>query len=330
MRMKLFSAATLDDAMALMRAELGQDAVVLSTRNEPGCVEVRAAVERALNPRFAAPVFAESRPNFDATTRNRMEDVMRWHGAPDAFAEIVAQAGIRLMGGSADPGPALAAGLEGVLAFAPLHPEPRRSVLLVGPPGGGKTSVAARLALMRAEDRPGFRPVCADFEAVGGHARLSAYVGRADVPVYRTASSLQNYLGVAHNQDRAMVIDAPAFNPVNSDDMSRLRDLVRVIDAEPVLVLSAEGHPQDLEDNARAFAAVGVRRVVLTKLDAVRRRGGVFAAISSSRLSIAQLSLTHSVKGGLIPATPLRISRLLLESAPETGEGISLSLKGAA
>ena len=109
MRMKLFSAATMEEAMELMRAELGPDAVILSTRNEPGCVEVRAAVERPLNHRFAAPVFSEVRPTFDTTTRDRMSEVLRWHGAPDAFTDVVTNAGVKLMGASADPGPALAA-----------------------------------------------------------------------------------------------------------------------------------------------------------------------------------------------------------------------------
>lgn len=330
MRMKLFSAETLDEAMAKMQAELGPDAVVLSTREDPGHVEVRAAVDRPANHRFAAPVFSQERPTFDATTRTRMEDVLRWHGAPDAFSEMVAVAGTRLMGDACDPGPAMAAGLEGVLGFAPIHADMRRTLLLVGSPGSGKTSVAAKLSNSLSSPERRLRAVCADFDNAGGHARLSAYTGRADVRLFKTPEALSNYMASRSPDAPPLIIDAPSFNPLDPDDMKRLASLTTQIDAEPVLVMSAEGHPEDLEDNARAFASAGARRVVMTRLDVVRRRGGAFAAISSARLSIAQLSLTHHVRGGLIPATPLRISRLLLDTAPEHGAKQSMSLKGAA
>ena len=330
MRMKLFSAPTMEEAMEQMRAELGDDAVILSTHNEPGCVEVRAAVERPTNHRFAAPKFSEPRPSFDNTTRLRMNEVLRWHGAPNSFADLVASAGIRLMGASADPGPALSAGLEGVLAFSPIHTDVKRSILLVGTPGAGKTSVAAKLAARASDGDQRLRAVSADFDSAGGHARLAAYTGRADIPLFKTPEALQNHVAQRAPDARKLIIDAPAFNPVSGNDMERLRELIQGVDAEPVLVMSAEGHPEDLEDNARAFANAGIRRVILTKLDVVRRRGGAFAAISSSRLSLAQLSLTHHINGGLIPATPLRIARLLLETAPESGSGPVVSLKGAA
>ncbi len=330
MRMKLFSAATMEEAMEQMRAELGSDAVILSTRNEPGNVEVRAAVERAPNARFATPVFSESRPHFDNTTRERIKDVMSWHGAPSGFTDIVTNAGLKLMGATADPGPALAAGLEGVLSFSPVHSDTRKSILLVGAPGSGKTSTAAKLASVTRNSPLGLKAASADFDASGGHARLAAYVGRPDVGLFKSPEALQNHLAARTASERKLVIDGPAFNPVNPNEIARLRNLLYHVDVEPILVMSAEGHPEDLEDNARAFASVGVRRAILTKLDVVRRRGGAFAALSSSRLSIAQLSLTHSISNGLIPATPLRIARLLLETAPENGSGSSMSYRGAA
>ncbi|MBB37242.1 MAG: GTP-binding protein [Hirschia sp.] len=330
MRMKLFSAATLDQAMEQMRVELGPDAVVLSTRSEDNFAEVRAAVERPLNHRFAPPSFSEARPSFDESTRERMEDVLTWHGAPDTFAERVAVTGVKLMGANADAAPAMAAGLEGVTAFAPIHADSSRAIMIVGAPGAGKTSVAAKLATARPSMQGGFRPVCADFDAAGGHARLSAFAGRADIPLFRTPESLRAHIAQRTSEGARLVIDAPSFNPLNPDDMNRLAELVELLNVEPILALSAEGHPQDLEDNARAYRNAGVRRTVLTKLDVVRRRGGVFAAISSARLSIAQLSLTHHIQGGLIPATPLRIARLLLETAPETGAAKTYSFKGAA
>ena len=109
--------------------------------------------------------------------------------------------------------------------------------------------------------------------------------------------------------------------------MKRCSDLISYMNVEPVLVLGADGHPMEIEDNARAFAQAGCRRVILTRLDAVRRRGGAIAAISSARLSIAQLSLASSVRGGLAPASSERIARLFVTSGQISEAD---QLKGAA
>ena len=55
MKMKMFIGKTEADALAQVRAEMGPDAVILSTRDEDGRVEIRAAIERSFNHRFAAP-----------------------------------------------------------------------------------------------------------------------------------------------------------------------------------------------------------------------------------------------------------------------------------
>ena len=46
MKMKMFVGRTEEEAMAMVRAEMGPDAVILSTRDEEGRVEVRAAIEQ--------------------------------------------------------------------------------------------------------------------------------------------------------------------------------------------------------------------------------------------------------------------------------------------
>jgi flagellar biosynthesis protein FlhF len=200
----------------------------------------------------------------------------------------------------------------------------------VGSPGAGKTLAAAKIARHTRNLPHGFKAVSADFANSGGHARLSAYTDHVDIGLFKSADALKSHVNAHSGADRQLIIDGPAFNPVKSKEMEALKDLIDGLNAEPVLVISAEGHPFEIADNARAFANLGIKRAIITKLDAVRRRGGVFSALSSVRLSIAQLSLSQSMPDGLIPATPLRIARLLLETAPENGSGSEMSFRGAA
>jgi len=322
MKMKMFVGKTEEEAMALVRAEMGPDAVILSTRDEDGRVEIRAAIERSFS-NLATPKFAEARPKFDET-RSQLSSSLRWHGAPDGFTQMVAEAGGRL-GAGMEQINSLSVGIEGLLTFNPLNPHPDKSIFLVGPHGHGKTTAAAKIAVLLSDPASPLEAVAADFDASGQVARLAALMLKATVTNAISPDHLIRLVREADDRGSKLIIDGPPFNPLDEADMKRLSDLISRMNVEPVLVLSAEGHPEDIEDNARAFAQVGCRRVILTKLDAVRRRGGAIAAISSSRLSIAQLGLTPSISGGLAPASASQIARLLMAGQPEAE-----LLKGAA
>jgi flagellar biosynthesis protein FlhF len=325
MKMKMFVGRTEEEAMAMVRAEMGPDAVILSTREreDDGYFEVRAAIERNFGQKFAAPKFAEVRPMYDET-RSQLSSTLRWHGAPDGFVHMVAEAGSRL-GAGMEAINTLSVGIEGVLTFNPLNPRPAKSLLLVGPPGSGKTTAVAKIATLLSDKKDPIEAVAADFDSSGQVARLAALMLKPSVTFALSPDHLIKLVRDADDRGRKLVIDCPSFNPLDEADMKRCSDLISYMNVEPVLVLSAEGHPMEIEDNARAFAAAGCKRVILTKIDAVRRRGGAIAAISSARLSIAQLGLTSSVRGGLAPASAGRIARLFVTGATEAE-----LLKGAA
>jgi flagellar biosynthesis protein FlhF len=346
MKMKMFQGATVEEAMALVRAEFGPDAVILSERDEDGRVEIRAAVERSFGPQAGKPaggkggaprplrphnerLFPERPANESSFLADQQRDfiinALKWQGATDGFIQIVADAGVRLAAGS-ESNAALSAGLEGIVQFNPIHPAPEKSLLLVGPHGSGKTTAAAKLALQFGRGEKPLEACSADFDARAESQRLAALMLKPTVTVSLGPDALGRLVAERDADERRLVIDGPSFNAIDAADMKRCTDLISRLNVEPVLVISAEGHPDDLADATRAFALAGCRRVIITRLDAVRRRGGVIAAISSARLSIAQLGLTSSVRSGLVPASSERIARLLLADAPAEAE----LLKGAA
>lgn len=346
MKMKMFQGATVDEAMAQVRAEFGADAVILSTRDEDGHVEIRAAVERTFAPKLAGPnasapvpmrarhdrserLFPERGPSESQLVADQQRETigaaLDCQGAPEGFIHMVTLAGARMAAG-AESLATLAAGLDSLITFSPIHPRPEKSILLVGGPGSGKTTAAAKLSLQLSDKENQLEAIAADFDCSGQTHRLAALMLKPTVTHSLTPEHLARLVKERDAEGHKLVIDAPPFNPLDEGDMRRLSDLISRMNVEPVLVLSAEGHPMDIEDNARAFAAAGCRRVILTKIDAVRRRGGAIAAISSTRLSIAQLGLAPSVRGGLVPASSERIARLLLADAPAAAE----LLKGAA
>lgn len=329
MRMKLYSAPNREEVLALIYREMGSDAVILSEfENEDG-YEMRAATERQTS--VVAPNFASKpsrAPELQVNHyRDRLKDILVWHGAPEGFADMVASSGSRLTGAPTDPAAGFSSALEGVVGFSPVQPALHEPVMLIGPPGSGKTSTAAKLIRRAMATGANAIPLVGDFDATAGGQQLAAYLqqegGRVEnhyVPDDLIASIDQH-----RKQGNAVVIDTPAINPMDREDLQRLEDLINLTNVEPVLVLSAEGHPLDLEESVRAFAELGIRRCIVTKLDVVRRRGGVLFALASGKVNLSHLAMTPFIGGGLIPATPNRLARILLEEAPGAD-----FLKGAA
>ena len=154
MRLKSYNAPTMAEAMRMVREELGEDAIIVSTQHSSDGqgVRITAALEdpgddddiqRALSGRDTTP-FGE-----------RVRDALEYHGTPARLVEKMVQAAMAVEVGS--PTMACATALEDHFDFAPL-PERKspRPFMLVGPPGSGKTITTAKLA---ARARLAGRPV---------------------------------------------------------------------------------------------------------------------------------------------------------------------------
>ncbi|KCZ88357.1 flagellar biosynthesis protein FlhF [Hyphomonas johnsonii] len=337
MRMKMFAAESFEAAKAMIFAEMGADAVILSEREIDGGVEVRAATDKmggGMVPN--EPLFLrEARGNnghgrgIENPLFSRVRDALLWHGAPQRFADRVAaesagRSGVQFT----DPEDAIAEGISRLVACDPIPPRLERDIVLVGPPGHGRTATTAKLTRRAAIARAELMPVAADLDGTAGGHQLASYLEleQDQIRVSETPEHLFATLRTLRAENRRCVIDLPAINPFDDDDMASLQDLMLAIRAEPVLVMSAEGHPEDQAEAAKAFARAGVKRAILTKLDVVRRRGGAIAALSSAGIAFSHLAVTPFIGGGLVPAAPSRLAALLMEDAP----GDVIAMKGAA
>ena len=320
MRMKMFAAESFDAARALVFAEMGDDAVILSEREVDGRVEVRAATDGSKRTGNDSPVFLQREhqqrtiPEANSVLTQRLRDTLAWHGAPKRFINRIVNTSDS---SQKDPVDALATGLMEIIACAPLPARPDRNIVLVGPPGHGRTSTAGKLTRRAAMANEQILPVAADFDATAGGEQLSAYLERerAQVRIASDPDALFTVMDDVQRNNQRCVIDLPSILPFDSEDLARLKDLIAAIDAEPILVLSAEGHPEDQAEAARAYAAAGIKRAILTKLDVARRRGGVVAALATARISLSHLAVTPFIGGGLIPAAPKRLAALLIEES---------------
>ena len=284
MRLKHYRAASVSEAMAQMRAELGAEALILNTRRWYDGVELTAALEPEGS---AAP---PERGHVEALT---------YHAVPD-----------RLRGQLAFGN--LAALLGRALAFGtlPLHAKP---LLLAGPPGAGKTLTLVRLAtrLTLAGQRP--MVITTDDAKAGANEQLLAFTRLLDLPLTEACDPLTLSRAV-RREGTAVLIDTQGTDPFDSAQSDRLRALAAAAGASVALVLPAGLDPNEAADLARAYADAGATCLVATRLDIARRLGGIVAAADAGHLPLTEAGIGPGAADGLVPFTAAFLAERLLQT----------------
>lgn len=309
MRLKTYTGATMAEAMERVRLELGDDAIIVSSQTVPdtGDVWVTVAVERADEDTEVAMLRARQQ-GLGAAVRTLHD-----HGAPLGFVDRCLD--VILGAASGDPVTALTAALRERVSFAPVaQSRVRRPVMLVGAHGAGKTVTAAKLAARERLAKRTVRLISTDTERAGGVEQLAAFGPILDVTVLVADSRAELAEATRVGPDKALiVIDTAGINPFHADEIGELARLAEAAGAEPVLVLAAGGDALETSEIAAAFAAIGVRRFISTRVDAARRLGGLLAA-ADTPLAFAEIGTTPAIANGLKPIDAAGLARLLVSS----------------
>jgi flagellar biosynthesis protein FlhF len=338
MRLKAFHAATAEDAIRLIQRELGDDALVVSTETDASGVRVMVAVEEirdAPEPGFAIhavddederePVEPPPAPRFGRGApppeKDALARILEFHGVPAMLAARL-EDGAKLgrHGSDASAGVALAQRLAGLFRFAPLAglAGGNGPVLIVGPPGAGKTLAVAKLAAQAIMEGGRVRLVTTDRNSAGGLPALAAFAKILDVPfdIADRPEDLQRFAFAARDAT-PLIVDTAAVNPNSPAELASLARLVVATGGEPVLVLPAGLDVAESVDTAEAFARIGCTRLIATRLDISRRMGGLLAAAASGTYAFAEISASSSPAEALEAVDANRFARILVAAAAQ-------------
>ena len=296
MRLKLYRAPGMAEAMARVRADLGLDALILATRRVADGVELTAALEPddAPPPLSTPPLYTP--PGDPARLR-----LLAWHGVPPPLAE-------RLAHGQ------LPAALARALDFGTLGLDAAtaRPLLFAGPPGAGKTLTVARLATRMVMAGRAPLIITTDGRRAGATEQLAAFTRLLGLTLIVASHPATLARALQRRTPGAPVlIDAPGSDPFDPAQRDEVAGLAATADAAVALVLPAGLDPGESADLAAAFAAAGATLLVATRLDLARRLGGVLAAAHAGRLVLTEAGIGPGAADGLAALTPALLAERL-------------------
>lgn len=315
MRLRTFNAPDMTHAMQMIRDTLGQEAVIIaSQRAENGKgVVVTAAAEQA-----EIVTQEEALPNAQLTRApvlQHIEEILRFHSVPEHVSSKLLEIAHHLALQGKDIHTDFTRLMAACFQYAPLPLDQENfTIMLVGPPGTGKTMTIAKMASQAVMEKKKPIVITTDNKRAGGVEQLSAFTTILGLELHIADNRGELWrLLQEHTPHHRILIDTGGVNPFNTSDLREITEYVKLDRSiEPVLVSAAGSDSAEAEDMARAFAPLGVRRLLVTRIDAARRYGSVLTAAMSGRFAFCHASNSSRIIGEFTLMNPVTITELLL------------------
>ena len=296
MRLRILHGPDLTAAMTTVRDALGDDALILETREGSGGIEILVAVAAA-NPAVPEPL--DVVPVSDAR-RDRLRESLRWHGISEDLLPA-------MLGGD------LVRAVNRAVRFGDLPTgDGDPPLLFAGEPGAGKSlsviKVATRLVMGGREPLV----ISTDGHKAGAIEQLAAMTRLLGLTLVVTDDARQLKRAVARRRgNEPVLIDSPGLLAGSAADGELLEELAHAAAAEILLVLPAGLDVAEAAEVACAYAALGAKRLLATRLDVTHRIGGIVEPAGRAGLLLTEASTGPDAAGGLVSVTASMVAQRL-------------------
>lgn len=347
MQVRTFFAPDIKTAMQLAREAMGDEAVMLSTDTKPEGVSATFALDRGADewiapaketspqtlPAAAAAAIqspnatdirkssaaAPSSPPPTTAPASSIEAVLHHHATPASVIDYLASISNSPIDRSAQTYHALTEQIAQLLASAfefsplPLESEGFR-LMVVGPPGAGKTITAAKIAARMVVDNRPIRIITTDGKRAGGPDQLQAFanVMGLHVDVAESSEELSEMLAQLSPSMR-VIIDTASCNPYDFSELKELGAFASLPGIEPILVCPAGIESGEAEEIAGVFSFLNIGRALISRTDCARRFGSALAVVRAGGYRFCHFTSSARAMGDFAPASPQALARLLTQ-----------------
>lgn len=343
MKVMKFEGSNMREAVAKVKAELGDQAVIVSTRQirrgllGTAC-EISAAIDddgdedarQGPTRGFAAyqqneRAQTQQQPAHDqelelerviSPLRGELKSLRALVRASAADSRGTAElrnevAALRRLIETLTPPPAAAAQQRNLPNMALTAPSTARAIMLVGPTGVGKTTTIAKLAA-RAALIEGKRVslITLDNYRVGGVDQIRTFAELIGVPL-RVCESPGDLTRMISDEDELTLIDTAGRSP---RDVGAIKELAAAVANAPKiethLVVAAASSATVIEDLANRYRGVNPSRLLFTKVDEIDESPELSRAPARLSLPITWVTTGQSVPEDIEEPTTARVLEL--------------------
>lgn len=332
MRLRTFEGASTSEVMRLIKQELGDEAVIVTSRTmDDGTIRVTAAIEEEQVPEPVEPIdlwvdgIEDQTALFsgihdygqlpDPDCEHKLDTIAKAltrHNVPGFLHEKIMAHAEQNPDGSAQD--ILARVFNALFSFDPISTKPyERPMMLVGQPGAGKTTTIAKLATRAVMN--GLKPavITADTTRAGGVEQLAAFMRVLQIGLIKVNNPEQLKQAVHdHQKSDQILIDCPGLNAFSVDDMKELHAYIKACPVDLIITLPGGMDMEESVEIARAFAVLGAKWILPTRLDMSRRLGGIIAAADQAGLSFVGVGDKPDIANGFADLDAAQLARLFL------------------
>lgn len=203
----------------------------------------------------------------------------------------------------------LAIALGAQFNFFALDEAWQQPILLCGLPGAGTSTLAAKLAA-RFDDSE-VLVISAGAHDAEKTALLAENLEALDLPLTHAADAATLRRAVGEAAGRKVIIDVAGHAPL---DRGQIQGLIAASGAAGMLAISAESTLVEAMSAAEAAGAIGIARVIVTRLDVARYLGAALSAAEATKLALVSASVTPHFGFGLRAFTPENLARRLMSA----------------
>jgi flagellar biosynthesis protein FlhF len=336
MKLKTFVGASMNDVMSQIKRELGDEAVIVSSRTQDdGSLRVTAALEEEPIVEAVetfvegiddpAALFGGIRdygvlPEQEISQDDKLDLIAKAltrHGIPGQLHQKIMLKAEQQK--NAAPLQILTAVLKELFSFDPLPITAyERPMMLVGQPGAGKTTTIAKLAARSVFNNLKTVVITADTTRAGGVEQLAAFTKVLNLPLLKVNNPEELKKALDDNKDADHIyIDCPGLNAFDAVAMKDMHAYIKVMPMDLIVTLPGGMDTEESMDIARAFAILGAKWILPTRLDMSRRLGGLLAAADRAGLGFAGMGHKPDIADGFAILDATILAKFIL---PQTEE----------
>jgi flagellar biosynthesis protein FlhF len=199
----------------------------------------------------------------------------------------------------------------------------KKTVILVGPTGVGKTTTIAKLAAYyRQHERRSVALIALDTYRIAAVEQLRMYADLIGVTMDVALTRGDAVRCIARRNDADLIlVDTAGRSPGDRIGMTEVHDMLSLNHPVEVhLVLSATTRERDLMQYTTHYRGIPFHRLLFTKLDETAGVGGAFDLMRKTGVPLSYFCVGQRVPEDLELARPERLAELLLGESGRTRE----------